>query len=629
MSGPRILARALLCFYATLMVACAADPGGGVPEIDTTDRPLRDAGGDIADAVGTLDAGDATTAVLPYLEFVSSPVIVIQDGQTISLDVRLVGVNGAPIPDQSIRYDIDEVRAGGARLQSRSTDTDEQGIAGVTLAAGEDVAEFDVTVSAPETEGVLSIVFEVSVGPKDSADYLVIVNYGPNPAIRLDEVDVLLFNDSGVSCRDLPREPDAIFGAIDQVSLRPASDGTFDEYPYEAAVEDIPLTYAVAIAYRDDTPVGFACTDGLPLDIERGDNVEIFLDILELYPDIQGEFTTVVQFDLLEFLPPTAQTVIDLIGTLFRSPGNFVFDVLDETGVLERDDLPFNIDNLVAEAVDALVFALLPPEVLQVFEVGGDLYGVLRDLKMGGTITFFQNPNSVGALADCNELVLDDIILEFDSLPERPYNLREYGYQAAYGTFTGFVSVVDDGSLGYDLNVQQFGLEIYYGQIVVFLLEGVLFPELIEPRGSVTSLEGFVETFLDCEAISEDIGLPILEGVCEAAVSAVVGGIRDFLSEQTFDVGSFYLLSTPEAGSTPPEGVEIIEGLDWGPCGLTTSTEAGDFSVEAMGGPGNDRCVFDARFRTDVSDVAGRPVSAVFDGERNSTRATGSCGDGQ
>jgi hypothetical protein len=626
-----------VCGVALAMTpGCAADPGSGVPEVEQDGRSQRTPDAATAPDVVT-DAGfieDGTTPDagtgpnIPYLEFVAEPVQRLSFSSSTELEVRLIGPSGAPLSDASVRYELDELRAGGSGLRSLSARTNDEGIAAVTLVAGALVADFDVEVSAPDVEGVLPIVFQVAVAPKEAADYVIQLHYGPEGPLLLQSADVYLYNDAADAdtnpCRDIPRDPDAIFGALDQLSLIPASDGSFEGEPYEAQLADIPITHAVAVAYVEDTPVAFACTDAIPRDISAGENTVIDLFLTELFPDIEGEFRITMQLDLLEFLPEEVEQVVDVIGTFFRSPGQAVFDILDLTGVLSAGDFPTFLTDLLIETIDGILFAVLPDEAVAVFRTGEDIFATLRDLKLQGAMIFTENPNSVGALAACNELVLDEVIVAFDTIETPPLNLRSYGYSAAEGVFTGWLSVFDDGNVGYNLNIQQFQLELQTGELIVFILEAIVFPRVIDP--SVDSMEAFVRTFLDCRQIADDVGWSGLEGICDIAIDAVVGGLRDLLVAQTSDL-SFYFLETADDNSEPPANVQILDGLTWGPCAMDVQTDGGAFSVDALGGPGDDRCVWDASYRLSPADPVGTPVPSAFNASRISTRANSAlCG---
>ena len=478
----RLLAVTTLAFLA----ACASDRASGVPDTGGRDvGSFPDGGEDAPDAQNdpSVDVGaDTPIEGVPRLEFVADQDQALAVNQRNELEVRFLGADDQPVPDAQLGFAYDEIRAGGSQLRSLTARTGADGIASVELVAGTVPAEFDVEVTVRNDEEVRPITFYVTVTPKDSADYLIQVIY-PDAAIALQEIDVFLFNSDG-GCADIPRDPDEVFGALDQIDIFPLADGTIPETPYEANRADIPLTYAVAVGSTEDTAVAMGCTDGLPLDVENGSNTLIEIELLNLYPDIMGEFRVVNEFDLLEFIPGVAQDVVRYIGSFFESPGHTIFDILEDFDVFDGEDLPFGLGDLIADAIDALLFEFLPPEAVAVFESGADIYETLQNIQLQGSMIFFENADERGRLSDCNEIILDEIIVEFDTFDTPTFNLRSYGYQGAYGTFTGWISIEDEGGIDYKLNIQQFGLEINYGELAVFILETIVFTAVIGPKST-------------------------------------------------------------------------------------------------------------------------------------------------
>ncbi len=620
----------LLALTAILAGACASDRSNGVPDTgdrDRIDAGPRDTGSDDAGPadVGTPETGaDVVISGEPRLEHASDAEVRVTINSTVTLETRYLNAFDEPVADAQLRFSYGEGDPGEAQLRSLSARTNDEGIATVTLSGGGVPAQFYVDVAVADAAEVRPISFFVDVIPKDSVDYLINVYYD-SELVDLQNADVLLFNDMDNTCESIGRNPYNIFGALEQLSILRLSDGTFPETAYPANRADLPLTYVVAIAYKEGAAVALGCTDGLPLDIEPGSGTEVDVFLNDLYPAIAGEYHVVNEFDIIEFLPPTVQTVVRIIGDFFESPGAALFDILDVAGIFDGEDLPFGIDGLIADVIDELLFAILPPEAVAVFESGTDIYEALENLQLQGSMIFYGDADENGVLG-CNTLILDEIIVNLDTFEFPPLNLSSYGYQAAEGEFTGWISIEDDGNLTYKLNVQWFDLTINYGELAVFILETVIFP-LVFDDPSMNSMEAFVESFIDCEAIADAVDLSFIEGICDGLLDAAVGGLRDLLTAQTLDAGSFYRLATPEEGSTPPTGIEILEeGMDWGPCELSTEElDDGNLRVQDLGGSGRNRCVWNARFRSDSSDPTGRAVPAAFDASRISNRVSGAC----
>jgi hypothetical protein len=621
---------------AALFVGCAADPGAGSTDLIDTGR-TPDGGPDAAED-GSPEVGadveiDYPSGV-PHLEFVTDQAIDIPVQSTIDLQVRYVDGEGNPIPGVSLAYDYDEVRARDSALRTLSSQTGDDGVGTVTLVAGTQAVDFEILVSVRGDVEVAPLTFYVEVSPKDSTDYIVQLYYETGGGLAFSKVDVFLF-DNEDGCDAVPRDGN-IVGAFDQRFTRPRSDGAFDPIEVEVDRDFFPMSHVVALAYMEDQLVGIGCNDGPfrapsgdmidPADVEVGQNATVDVYINELFPDIRGEYAIETEFDLVEFLPPDVQNVVRYIGQFFDSPGATIFDILRDTEVFDSDDLPFGLGDAVADAVDSLLFAFLPPEALAVFESGTDIYEAIQNIRMRGRIAFFENADELGNLADCNEIVLDKLVINFDTITDGEFDLRSRGYSAAYGTFTGDLDVRTTDGVQYVVNIDPFSLDLNYGEIAVFILEEIVFPLVLGE--DVRSLEDFVASFFDCAEIADAVGWSPIESLCDTAIGAAVTGIRDFLTAQSVDSASFYQLGTPPEGTTIPSDVELLEeGMYWGACGLRLNPRA--FQVDALGGPGRNRCVWDARLLSGPSDPSGRQVPAAFFANTPRTLGAAVCGDGR
>jgi hypothetical protein len=625
----------LVAFLISMMfVACATDPGAGNVTLDsgrgTPDVNEPDGGPGRPDVSndGTPQTGVAR------LEFVTEQVVDVQVQNTEELQVRYLGADDRPVAGANLQFTYDEVRARDSALRSLSAQTDEEGIGTVVLVSGTQAVDFEIEVTVRGDVEVAPLTFFVEVSQKDSTDYVIVPHYDTGGELVFSKVDLFFFKND-VGCAGVSRDG-RIAGSFAERFTRPRSDGGFDPLNLEVDREYFPMSHAVALAYMEDQLVGFACNDGPftttggapinPEDVEVGDNVTVDLYITELYPEIRGEYAIETQFDLVEFLPPDVQAVVRYIGDFFDSPGATIFNILRDTGVFDSEDLPFGIGDAIADAIDSLLFAFLPPEALAVFESGTDIYAAIQNIRMRGRITVFENADEFGNLAECNELVLDKIVINFDTITDGEFDLRARGYQAAYGTFTGNLGVRTDDGIAYVLNIDSFPLDLNYGELAVFILEEIVFPAVL--GDDVRSLEDFIESFLDCAAIADSVGWSPIEGLCDSAIAAAAEGLRGLLSEQSVDSSSFYQLATPPEGVTIPSDIELLEeGMRWGACALRLNPSA--FKVDAMGAPGRGRCVWDARLLSGPTDPTGRAVPAAFVANTPRTLGAAVCGDGR
>jgi hypothetical protein len=607
--------------------ACASDPGAG-SESTLTDsgRPRPDTGG----------PGDDTDTTRPptgeaRLEFVSDDAPSLPFEGTSDLAVRYIDAQGDPIANATIEFDLDEDFSGGSRLRTSTQRTGDDGTAAVGLVAGNIRAEFSVVASVRGTD-VRPLTFEVTVRPKDVSDYEIqVVNNSP---LRLQKAELYIFNGGEVPCSSIPSDPTQIVGALSSLDVVPDSGGFFDPYPLEVDRADMPLRTVVGIGIKADQPVAIGCTDTLPVDIEPGGSVDVTVELNPLYPAVAGIYHVESEFDLVEFLPDQVQAIVRLLGAFFSDPGQAITDLLGVRPQCELIGCP--LDSLggfgptviaaMPSVINGLIDAFVPADVQRVFDTGGDIYNTLTHFKLAGDLSIFDEPDENGRLSSCNEIKLTEIIATFNTIVTPPLNLESFGYQAAYGTWTGSVSAAEGDGLGYYLNIESFGLELNYGQIILFMLEQIVFPEFVSP--DVQSLEDFVQTFIDCDEIALGVSSnPTVQGLvrsaCSGALDALSAGLRQFLENQTASLAGVFELATPAPGTAQPPDVELLSGLTWQACPIRLADR--EFAAESIGVDGNDRCVWDARFGTGATP---QPVPGAFFGPRTHREARGSCGDG-
>lgn len=634
------IATLLAPLFVLLFAACAADPGSGAfGPPDAGERPPGPDAGPGPDSGGARDTGPEIEEPIPgnpYLEFGSSQYVRMPFSTATDLVVRHLDGNDQPLANVQIDFAYDTVLANGSALRTSTARTDEDGYAAVQLIAGPNLATFDVVARVRNGEGINSLTFNVDIRSKDSSDYIFEILY--SGALRLQTAEIFVFKSAG-NCASIARNPADVVGSLETLRARAAADSSFDPIGYEVDAADIPLTRIAAFVYDTfDNPVGFACNDGpffdrdgntiRPADVELGMDVRVPLEVLTLYPGIRGTYNYEMQVDVIEFLPTNVQNVVRYLGDFFRAPGSTIFTILADAGIFDLSSLPFGIGGTIGSVIDSLIFAVLPPNVVRIFETGADIYGALQSARLQGRMIYYENADDFGGLGECNEVLVDRVLINFATITDAIVRLDDRGYVGAYGTFTGYMSVADSrtGPV-YEVNIDPFDLELNWGQILIYTLEDIIFPTLIDP--SVRSMEDFVRYFLDCADLAAGIDNTTVRNIvrdsCDAIISAAVAGIVDFIAGQAISTGDFYLLATPAEGTTPPSGIELLEaGMIWSPCdlGINRST----FTVQELGRAGRDRCVWDARLRNGPADPVGRPVPGAFFATRQSDRVTGTCG---
>ncbi len=620
----------LFASFLALLTACAADPGTNTAGDDTgRDRPGTDAGpADAGDggrpSTDTTPGFDAPVDIGSRLEFVSEQYQRLSFNARLPLRVRYVTSEGDPIANARVSFDYDELDARGSALLVSSAQTDDEGIAEVELIAGDNPASFSIDVSVNAEDNPDPLQFVVDITAKEAADYVFEVFYGADRPLNLDTAEVFLFNDRA-RCAEFGGDPDEVLGAFYSFRLR-ASSNEFDPYAETFEPSDIPIMTAAVVATNgDDAVVAYGCNDGpfidedgnnvAPGDVEIGENTTVQVYLNELFPDIRGRYDQETQFDTIELLPPDFQDIVRYVGDFFSSPGSVVVELIDD---VFSGGIPAPFDTLVAGAIDALLDAVLPPEVQQAFDTGADVYEALQNLRFQGEFIFYDDPDAFGRLGECNEFIVDRLIVNFDTIEDQVFDLRGRGLTLIEGNFTGRISVTGEDGLSYRLSIDPFEIDVNWGELLLFLLEEVILPAATD--GRVDSISDYVRELVDCEQIAADIGWDPIADLCDTALTAAVEGFTDILIEQTINVGGSYQLATVDGATRPADAELLTDGIEWAPCALGLDTADGAFEVNTLGGPGIERCVWDARLVDTL-----RQVPALFYGESNGGMPRGTC----
>ena len=578
-----------LIFLLSLIAACATDAyvTQGADAGTSQDQDRRD----------TSSSPDSSSEAGAHLELVLEAYYRLQVGESGELPVLFVDENNVPISGERLRFDFDSSAAVDTTLSAATSTTGEDGIGSIRVHAGVARAEFDVTVSVSGQDMITPVVYHVVVAPKDVADYLVRVNYD-GPLVGLD-VDVLLYTAGSRSCDELVADianPSPDMAYLSEMIRQNAADDSFPARRISMHPGDFPIYYAVAFATKEDMTVGYACTDGLPVEVELGDEVVIEMQLNNLWPEVEGSYELDNLFDLIEGIPDAYEPYIRFIGEFFQSPGGAIVDILSENWD-DFADLPSWAREAAGEFINTLIEEYLPPEAQTIFQVGGDLYTTLSKFNADGTMIITENAADDGSLALDNSITLTTFEFTFDETHYRR-DLRDYGYSAAEGVWTGHLGFQPD-QFGYAINIDTFGLMLNYGEILLFVLESVIFPEFIDP--SITSFEDFVTWLIDCHDLAigtADSGTiqNIVESVCDSALEYLADYLRDLIVSQSSDISSYFELSTEN-------------------CAITDLDHPGDFRIDNIGSY-SQPCSWDGTIRIDDDSSETNNMNATFNATR-------------
>jgi len=627
----------ILILFAMLLAACGDDP------VNTTTNGGPDAGGPDSTTNQTGQARlDLLTETAPTVTYSSR----------VAIRVQFLDGNDNPVADRSIGFATDG-ELGGSSLSGQIAMTGESGMAQVEVVAGNTQTEFTVTVSVSDDDTVTPVVVTVSVAPKDSSDYIIRVNYaGPIP---LHEVTVALYDAEG-TCDSLERSPTAPPSSdtpYTSVVLRPNVSGEIADRSLDSP-SNVRYHYAVARGEpRGDGTEGagyfvtFGCIDGLEEPNPAATTV-IEIDLDNLWPEIESTYRIQTQINLLNAIPDSAETYVDTFIEVFENPGLGVLKLVALAATATGDEDYWDVSpwsylfeensdgEVVATTIGLVVGGVLDGFITSGLEASGefgdtvsaisdaieDLLDNSQNFTLHGDLVIAADPDASGSLGDENEIRFDKLTLRWGDV--------DYNIQLRSGSFieaTGLSASLTfhpDEEESYAIDIDDFDLNLNYGDVIMWVIESVVFPRLMGEE--VDSFEAFFDTIVDCdelgdrmncegdfadggdradECIDETEGLG-LGGVattaCEGFGAVAVETLEDFISNQTADVSNFFRMKTP----------------DDDPCivGFSSTTDA--FAVTTLGDETeDDQCAWDANIRfSDAPEEAGESMEADWWGEK-------------
>ncbi|MBI5480031.1 MAG: hypothetical protein HY906_14285 [Deltaproteobacteria bacterium] len=235
----------------------------------------------------------------PQLYLVSAQDVTVQAGGSVELKVRLACASD-PYAGALVGFEIVGDPKASA-LSSASSQTDDDGVAGVALVAGATSATFQVKAT---TEGAGAVTFDITVNSANAGTILVSMTYaGP---IVYNEYKAYLFQ--GRECATL--DPFAITGAIQDAAVVAVLSATpkFNNVPAGSH-------YAVAVtARRQGELLGFGCKGSLSVTAGQTTNADVA--IFDIPITYSGVYTLDNHFDMTGLLPPTVDGIVHVFDEL-------------------------------------------------------------------------------------------------------------------------------------------------------------------------------------------------------------------------------------------------------------------------------------------------------------------------
>ena len=649
MSSTRAFALTILLGCAAALAACSDDPINAATNLD--------AGNDAGN--GDAGNGDAGVTGRARLVLLTEEEPTVSYSERVAIRVQYLNRNNNPVSG-TLSFETSGSLE-GTSLSATNAQTDANGIASVDIIAGDELADFDVTISVNGNDSVNPVSVRVRVQPKDTSDYLVRVNYdGP---VELNEVEVTLF-EADTDCDELERlaegNPSSDTASM-TLELRPAADGSVPDRTFDAP-RSLEFTYAVARGEGQDengNGVGyfatFGCTDGL--EVPDGGTAIVEIDLENLWPAVAGTYRIQTEMNMLNAIPDDAEDIVNTIVAIFESPGLGVLQLVavasyaltgpefdEDTGreleywevspwsfLLDQDDdgqvVPSTIGMAVAGVLDSLIedgleaTGAFGSTITAIVNAINALLDNAQNFTLHGDLVLVGEPDETGFIGEENEVRYNQITIVWQG--------TDYSIQLRSGSIidatdviasVGFHPANDDAV--YALHLSPFDIQLNYGDVLLWIVESVVFPTLL--GDDINSFEDFFDNIVDCEELADrldctgefDTGGDREEDCIEQTRTLGLGDTAAFACSSFRDVASTTLRNWVDDQTAGLGNYFRMGTFEDDPCAMGFSTTANEFEVTTMGAE-DDRCEWDARVRfTDLPTDPGEPMDGDWFGER-------------
>lgn len=578
-------------------------------------------------------------------------------GTETEMRAQLVDENGDPVENALITF---EKNFDGTELSisSNSAYTDAEGIARVTLRAGDSAGTGELSATS-DNDQIAAIKWMIGVSSKDRAAYE--VSFTHSGSAQIQPIDVRLFPDT-TTCESLLSDPNqtAVLenqGRVDATGQLPTvlfiDRPNGDSYTVGA--------WARSLNYNGEVEVAYGCTDNNP-PVQGGVSVEVVVDLVDHLPNIVGTYDVVHDFDLVDAFPPTVETVVSLIGRLANDPGSFIVgcpsnptdpeacpadspglinllvDFLPDGGFKDAIEgfLDSSIGNgVLRDAINSIANNWLdnsaPDWVGNTVNITGDIYETLRHFRVEGTMRFTEAPQvSVGANGELigvlpaasGEQNWNDFVFTWSqgcdsgdvACTTRRLGSTQLDIEPVTGVFDGTLLGVDK------LQVNQHTLTLNYGALLVGVLEKVVLPSIFGNECGTNdnlpcdSLELALGELIQCDALADNIAdegdalYNVAENLCTSLLSQAGDKLRDYASSELVASGNdIFLIATPSDEHCTLVQPEAYQG-DWEGKPLPLVQYLGQDE------PAELQCKWDVKIK--FSDSYTANVNGTFWGER-------------
>ncbi len=356
-----------------------------------------------------------------------------QNGQRKLLVKYTIG--DQPVPGTLIEFVLKDPATTLGSILTPNVATDETGLAGADVKAGNVVGTFDVLARVPDDPGAGTLEFQLHVASKAKGPLEITLHYaGSSSLSTFGAVKARLAKQDGSgqpACAgiSLGDETDAAGNPL-QFAWESPPNLKWDKpwtinYPGFSSwlpQDGTPVSFTIvglASASSTSTPLAGGCIDtGATVKWDpvsktlQGDNVLIV--VKDIPPRLKGTYDLTNYIDLVSILPPNVEAIFKDVLDIVSDPVAGLLSLVCKLSNGSLDSLCKNIftdpktpdikslaqpfGGIIVKFLDAILLSFLPANVKSALSTGADLAEILQNLRIDGTLEFDAEPDNTGFL---------------------------------------------------------------------------------------------------------------------------------------------------------------------------------------------------------------------------------------
>lgn len=589
--------------------------------------------------------------------------VVVTQNSSRAIGALLLAGGTSPIAGAVVHFEVKDPTSPLGSVVSANVTTDEFGRATGTIKAnGVDLGVFAVVVSVVDHPEVLPIEYTVSVQSKVKGPPTITVHPQVSSSLNaFGDINVRLIKQVAGAplCKDLDlfdvnnlppavsTSPNLKFDKAWAVSS--AYTGTLPADGSNLSFTVVALGWKAGTSSMTGNPVIGGCADGTTSTSTfnvhlnkstkgiEGDN--LLINIRDLPLRLKGVYDMTTFIDLLSLLPATVEKFVKIILNIVSDPVAGILTTVCQLTNGSLQDIcaaiftdPANPDpdqlsgvgGIVVTFLKDILYAALPPQVLQVITTTKDLKQILENFTIGGTIEILQEPDSSGYLSDKYTTHTWSSITYKWSLGQscpatdpncgkKTLNFDQFQPNAVVGHFELWRNFLPNSQVPDDtIKIGKHALDVKWGALVNFIIEKQLLPLITyDPKDpsapTIDSYEKLLKYLLGgskkclikdtCCAdfvagiTSQTSGLAnsLLTAACNAGTTlgpAFLEGYLNSLDTASGNVatGQGLILGAPKCPILDPDGDNVVDDLGSPDLSSTTNQCQWDMTLGIGGG---------------------------------------------